>query len=154
MKMPCPLCQAGHLDPQHKPISVRIGQNRFVLSDEVNFFECDNCKETIFLGQESKKADISAAKRILNDTILAKWEMNGEDVAFLRAVVGLSAKDLSLSLNLDPSAVSQWEKRNTVLSFPVSLAVSLLFLKMLLPDQADFKNEVAEILQKAFPKIA
>ena len=154
MKMPCPICQTGHLQPQNNSVSVRIGENRFVLSDPVHFFECDHCSETIFLGQESKKADLSAAKRILAETILSNRAMNGEDIIFLRAVVELSAKELSLSLNLDPSTVSQWEKRNTVLSFPVSLAVSVLLLKKLLPNEHEFKNEVGELLEKAFQKIA
>ena len=150
----CPECEKGNLIPRNEAHKVRIGKNRYALSDPVNFLECDKCKETIFFIKESNKADSTAAKNILREVLSLKRDLNGEDISFLRTVGDISARELSQRLKLDDSAVSQWETRNTSLSFPTALAVAIFFLRKLISDKSEMEKELSKLLQLAFDKDA
>ncbi len=152
--LPCPACNNGVLTPRNEIYNVRIGESRFAKSDPVHFLSCSNCGEAIFIGNESEKADRSAAKNILKEILLRSRKMTGEDTKFVRSVLKLSARELSLRLELDASTVSQWETRKGELSFPVAFAVAIFFFRELMKDDENFAEEITNIVTLAFKKNA
>ena len=105
-------------------------------------------------GDETKQADLSAGKNLLGQVIKQEQTLNGQAVAFLRALVSVTAKELSLRLRLDATTVSQWEGRNTVLPQPTAFAVSVFFLREMAKDKHEFLKEIEELILKAFSKVA
>ena len=150
--LPCPVCNQGILVVRNEPHRVRVGVEKFVLSDAVHFLECSICGERIFLGAESFKADNSAAKNLLREVLTGAQKLTGEDVSFLRAILQLSARELSLRLELDPSTVSQWETRKSTLSYPVAFAVAVFCFREIMKGDVRFADEISVLIASAFKK--
>jgi hypothetical protein len=90
-----------------EPYPVVVAGGITVSSDPVRFMKCDSCGDVIMHGDETARADVSAGKNLLRDVIQHERTLNGRGVAFLRAMISMTAKELSLRLRLDATTVSQ-----------------------------------------------
>jgi DNA-binding transcriptional regulator YiaG len=149
--VPCLGCQKGSLLAVYEPYPVRISELQTVMSDPARFMKCDSCGDVIMHGDETKRADLSAGKNLLNQVIQQEQTLNGQAVSFLRALVSITAKELSL--RLDATTVSQWEGRNTVLPQPTAFAVSVFFLRGMTKDRHEFLKVIEDLILKAFSKV-
>jgi DNA-binding transcriptional regulator YiaG len=152
--VPCLACQMGSLLAVYEPYPVRISELQTVMSDPARFMKCDSCGDVIMHGDETKRADLSAGKNLLSQVIQQEQTLNGQAVAFLRALVSITAKELSLRLRLDATTVSQWEGRNTTLPQPTAFAVSVFFLREMAKDRHEFLKEIEELILRAFSRVA
>ena len=152
--VPCLACQKGSLSAIYEPYLVRISETQTVISDSVRFMRCDICHDVIMHGDEAKSADLSAGKNLLGLVVQQKETLNGQAVVFLRALVSITAKELSLRLRLDATTVSKWEGRNTLPPQPTAFAVAVFFLREMAKYKSDFLKEIEEFIWKAFSKVA
>jgi DNA-binding transcriptional regulator YiaG len=97
---------------------------------------------------------VSAGKNLLREVIQQERTLNGRGVVFLRALISMTAKELSLRLRLDATTVSQWEGRNTTLPQPTAFAVAVFILRELAKNKDEFLKEIEELVMKAFSKVA
>lgn len=152
--VPCLSCSSGALHAVFESYPVRVSASQTVFSDPVRFMKCESCGDVIMHGDESTRADVSAGKNLLREVIQQERTLNGQTVAFLRALISITAKDLSLRLRLDTTTVSQWEGRNTTLPQPTAFAVSVFFLREMAKSQDEFFKEIENLIFKAFSKVA
>ncbi len=153
-RVPCLACETGSLHAKFESYPVRISEHQTIPSDPVRFMKCDNCGDIIIHGEESKRADFSAGKNLLKAVVRQEESLNGRAVAFLRSLVSISAKELSLRLRLDATTVSQWEGRNTVIQHPTGFAVAVFFLREMAKNKDEFLKEIEELILNAFSKVA
>jgi DNA-binding transcriptional regulator YiaG len=140
----CFQCEKGNLIKKHEKYRREIGNNRFIISDDVEYFQCDNpnCNAKIFLGNESKKLDATSVKNLLLDVLKNKRTLNGDDVYYLRTFFLISARQLSLCLRYESSTVSNWEGKNMELDFSKSIIVCLFFCTQLKHKYPEFIAEL------------
>jgi hypothetical protein len=105
-------------------------------------------------GDEAARADVSGEKNLLREVIQQGRTWNGRGVAFLRALISMTAKELSLRLPLDATTVSQWEGRNTTLPQPTAFAVAIFILRELAKNKDEFLKEIENLVMKAFSNLA
>ena len=153
-RVPCLSCESGTLHAVFEPYPVVVAEGVSVFSDPVRFMKCDSCSEVIMHGDEAASADVSAGKNLLREVIQQERTLNGRGVAFLRALISMTAKELSLRLRLDATTVSQWEGRNTTLPQPTAFALAVIILRDLAKNKDEFLKEIEELVMKAFSKVA
>ena len=130
-RIPCLACENRSMRAVFEPYPVVVTESVSVLSDPVRFMKCNSCGDVIMQGDEVARADVSAGKNLLREVIQQERTLNGRGVAFLRALISMTAKELSLHLGLDATTVSQWEGRNTTLPQPTTFAVAVFILREL-----------------------
>ena len=153
-RVPCLACEKGSMRAVFEPYPVVVAEGVSVLSAPVRFMKCDSCGDVIMHGDEAARADVSAGKNLLREVVQQQRTLNGRGVAFLRAMISMTAKELSLRLRLDATTVSQWEGRNTTLPQPTAFAVAVFTLRELAKNKDEFLKEIEELVMKAFSKVA
>ena len=150
----CYHCEEGNLIKKVEKYKREIGSNRFVTSDLVEYFQCDNtkCNAKIFLGKESNKLDTTSVKNLLLDVLQQKRSLNGDDVHYLRSFFAISARQLSMRLRYEASTVSSWEGKNLELDFSKSVVVALFFAGQLKHKYPECEAELNfdSLLESAF----
>lgn len=140
----CYHCEQGNLIRKFEKYKREIGENRFVTSDLVEYYQCDNplCNAKIFLGKESTKLDSTSVKNLLLEILKHKRKLNGDDIHYLRSFFSIPARQISLILGYETSTVSGWEGKNLELDFSKSLIVAIFFATQLKHKYPEYSSEL------------
>lgn len=110
---------------------------------DAEYFECDVCHARSLgarLVEKINDIELEEARKVLN-LILKNGFAHTKSISFLQEISGTKDVDLVHKLKISKSTISNWDKRNTVLPYYLSILLAGIFahkLKM---------NDIESIVQ-------
>jgi DNA-binding transcriptional regulator YiaG len=127
-KYKCSDCKDGYRTLIKGDYVIPLSKSNYTIHN-AEYFECEACHSRSLSAKLIKKIneiEEKEAKKIIN-SILKEGSAHTKSISFLQKVTGIRDIDLSKSLKIPKSTISNWEKRNTELPYHLSIILAGIF---------------------------
>jgi hypothetical protein len=145
-KYECPDCKKGYRTYVKGDYTLPLYDAKTIIHD-AEYFECDVCHARSLGAKLVKKINelrIEDGKDIIT-AILKNGFVHTKEVSYLQNITGFRDVDLVKTLKIPKSTISNWDKRNTVLPYHLSILLAGIFAKRL--KIQNLESEVNERIQ-------
>lgn len=144
-KYKCSECKEGYRIFTKNDYILPLSDSSYTIHN-AEYFECDTCHSRSLSAKLIKKIneiEMNEAQKILHE-ILKKGFVHTKAVSFLQEISGIRDVDLVKSLKISKSTISNWDKRNTLLPYHLSIILAGIFAhKLKMNDiESDVQNNI------------
>lgn len=145
-KYECPDCKNGYRIYVKGNLELPLYKSKIMIHD-AEYFQCDSCNARSLGAKLVKKINelqIEDCKNIIS-SILKNGFVHTKEVSYLQNISGFRDVDLVKTLKIPKSTISNWDRRNTVLPYHLSILLAGIFAKRL--KIKDLESDVNERIQ-------
>ena len=131
-KYKCSECKDGYRVFIKGDYVLPLADSKHTIHD-AEYFECESCHARSLGARLIKRINVielEEAKKILN-LILKNGFAHTKSISFLQKISGIKDVDLVKKLKIPKSTISNWDKRNTVLPYYLSIILVGIFANKL-----------------------